>query len=199
MEHFFSVIKVFIEKHLIPTISSVVLTVLTILLFPSLSAIQNKTGQVLFWFFVFCCWFLVIHFAIWFVKRIKSKLWLAEQNEKRIKEAIENINSFYDQLSKDEKAIILTFVQNKNLPLRVRQVETFDGILSNKMKIFSISSSLSDAKSKEGEYWHLPAFQMLLSMGRTFEYDNFYFYKLKDDAYHDLKLAFDQQGKLGNF
>jgi len=199
MEHFFNVIKVFIEKHLIPTILSVVLAVFTILLFPSLISIQIKIGQPLFWLFVFFIWYLIIHVCICFVKKIKHKIWLDEHKEKLNNEAVTNLNALYDRLSKSDKNIILTFILNNNLPLKVREVDTFNCVLRSHQGLFNISKSLGDKLSGKNEYWYLPEYDFASSIGNHSWDNDFFLYKLKENPYHDFKLLFEQQGKLGNF
>lgn len=82
MEHFFSVFKIFVEKHFIPAITSLVLTIASILFFPSLRYIQNKVGLALFWLFIFCCWFLIIHYIKLMSKKLSARNQLVKQYER---------------------------------------------------------------------------------------------------------------------
>ena len=102
MDAFFGVIKVFLEKHLIPTVISLVLTVLSIVIVPSLSFLQQKIDVVLFWVFVFCCWFLVIHFFKWLVSKIRVGNSRFERYERNAADTSKAIHEFYDRLLPDE-------------------------------------------------------------------------------------------------
>ncbi|GEM_PF-6216668 len=198
MEHFFNVIKVFIEKHLIPTLTSVVLTVVSILLFPALSLIQNKTGLALFWLFIFCCWFLIIHFTIWIVKTIKARIILIKQSEEQKEKEIAKVNVFYDDLTPSDKAIINSFLSKRNLPLRTFIHDFFDdSILWTNNSIFYITPS--PVGMEEGTYWVLPNTATQYSSSSSFETDGSYLYKLKDAEYNELSFVYSKQGKLGNF
>lgn len=198
MEHFFSVIKVFIEKHLIPTIASVVLTVVSILLFPALSLIQNKTGLAIFWLFIFCCWFLLIHFAIWIVRKIKARILLVREHEERKREEITNVNSFFDNLTLDDKELITSFVLKENLPLRAIRYEVYDGsILGSHRKMFNVTPSPKGLE--DSSYWVSPSSMMQYSSDSSFETDGSHLYKLKEAEYDALRTIYLKQGKLGNF
>ncbi len=199
MEHFFNVIKIFIEKHLIPTIVSVVLTVVSILLFPSLSLIQNKTGQALFWLFIFCCWFLVIHFLKWFVGKIRVGSSRLERYERNATETSKAVHELYDRLSPEDKGILLNFIILKNKPLKVRDVDTHSGLLNEKREMFNITRASSELTAPNDEFWLLPILMALTSMNKSITGCEFYLYRMKDSAYELFKQIYDHNGKLGNF
>lgn len=117
-------LKIFVEKHLVPTIISVVAAILAFLFLPDdLSWVVEKLGRNWFLLLVAGVVFLLVELVIWFFSGLCSK-WHGVQNnayyrrceEKEAKEALEQWLTFVDKLSQEDRELIMTFIHTGNAP-----------------------------------------------------------------------------------
>ena len=208
MQNFSDLLKIFIEKHLIPTMVSVVSVILTLLLLPEENWIINKIGKSLFITLIFCVYFLVIQLIVKIIKAIEeliSKIsennYYNKQKEKENNEAIQKINEFIDQLSPEDKKILISFVKNGNKILidyeRIR-LNSYNSLLGNS-NIINVSTYVGDvSKIDRSVYWTTPELEQNVNSGMI-PLAGLKQYKIKDLVFNDLEFIYKTTGKLGNF
>ena len=208
MDKFADVLKIFIEKHLIPSVISIAGAILTLLIVPEDNWIIVKIGKLSVGILAFCICFLLIQFVIKIINGIKKAFnnvsefnYRMKQNEKENQEAIEHINEFVDQLTPEDKNILITFLRNGNKILIAFERMGFGGFNSlldntNIMNIATYDGDISDIDTTR--YWITSDLQQTLSQGMR-PVGGLKQYKLKDGFFHDLEIVYKTTGKLGNF
>lgn len=171
-------LKIFIEKHLIPTVVSVVVAILAFLVLPADYWVVEKLGKSCFLILVAGIIFLVIQLLIAIVKGIRHLCYKAdlarqcrENNQKKNKEAEEDWLSFGDKLSPDDRALIIRLLDNDNKPEIVH-----------------------------GSVWHSSGsiFNTNLII-QTQGHNGYTLYKLDERAYQALKSIYKQRGSITHF
>ena len=126
-------LKVFVEKHLVPTVISVVAAIIVLLILPSDYWMIEKIGKHLFFLGAAGVVFLAIQFLIVLEKGIghlRFKSFIRNENQKyRKQEADENLEawlSFVDRLPPEDRELILQFIQTENKPIRERGYRTYN-------------------------------------------------------------------------
>lgn len=121
------IVKMFLEKYLIPTVLSVVLTFVTYYKTPEDFSMLVKFTVVGYCVFAFCIWFLVIYAFIWIIKAfikgikaIKEKVDEKEyvnksllQDESRV---LEQLWTDVDGLSVSDYKLLVKFLETGNKP-----------------------------------------------------------------------------------
>lgn len=206
MEKFADVIKIFLEKHLIPSVISVAGSILTLLLIPEDSWIILKLGKALFVVLAFCVYFLFIQFLIKIISIIKKGISNIQEynykieNRARMNERnIQSIHELFDSLSTEDRNILLTFVRNGNkILINFEQFIDYDSVLHN-TDIMNVSEYPSGIWPIDFEhYWTLPRLKEILVRNKG-QLHGLWQFKLKDSAFHDFKAVYDSTGNLGNF
>ena len=110
MDKFADVIKIFIEKHLIPSVISIAGAIITLLMLPEDNWVVVKIGKMSVGILAFCICFLIIQFVAIIINGIKKAIsnvnefnYRMKQNEIENREAINQINDFVDQLTPEDK------------------------------------------------------------------------------------------------
>ena len=208
MDKFADVIKLFIEKHLIPTVISLTGAITTLLIVPEDNWIIVKIGRLSLGVLAFCVCFLVIQLMIKIVKGIKKGIsnvnevnYRLKQNELKNQEAINQLNEFVDQLTPEDKNILITFIKNGNKILIAYDRMGFGGFNSlldnsNIMNIAIYNGNISDIDTTR--YWITSDLEQMLHQGMR-PVGGFKQYKIKDGYFHDFELVYKTTGKLGNF
>lgn len=198
--------KVFIEKHLIPTVIAIAGAITTLLILPDNNWMIVKIGDLLFLILAFCLYFLLVQLLIKigrFVKTLPSKAdsnkYYTEQREKSNQEAIQHINEFVDSLSPEDKNTLLTFVKNGNkILISYNHHSSFDSMLENTNIVNHSAFRGNIAHIDESIYWIAPSLKDIYAQGMR-PIEGLSQYKIKDSIFHDLKLIYELNGKLGNF
>lgn len=208
MDKIADVIRIFIEKHLIPSVISITVAIIALLLMPEDNWIIVKIGKMLVFILAFCITFLIIQILILLINAIKNIIRKRNElyhrkklNKAEKKEAIDQINEFVDQLTPDDKKILITFIRNGNKTLialdRVRS-DSFNVLLYN-TKIMNIASYYNDIPVIDTtRYWMTSDLEQMLNQGMR-PIGEFKQYRIKDNVFHDLELVYKTTGKLGNF
>lgn len=171
-------LKIFLEKHLIPTTISIVSAIAAYLLLPSDFWMIEKLGKTWFLIFVAGIVFLAVQLLIAGVKNIRQLLYKADlmrENErlaqKKNEEELEKWLSFMDNLSPDDRALIIRLIENENEP-----------------------------EIEHGYVWHSPdsiyGTNLLI---KTKGHNGFTLIKLDERAYKNLKAIYDQRGSITHF
>lgn len=208
MDKFADVIKLFIEKHLIPSVISITGAIITLLIMPEDNWIIVKIGRLSVGILAFCICFLVIQLMIKIVKGIKKGISNVnefndrlKQNESENQETINQLNEFVDQLTPEDKNILITFIKNGNKILIAYDRMGFGGFNSlldnsNIMNIAIYNGDISDIDTTR--YWITSDLEQMLNQGMR-PVGGFKQYKIKDGFFHNFELVYKTTGKLGNF
>lgn len=122
-------IKIFFEKHLIPTILSLVLGTVVLLRTPKDNWILVELSKIWYWLFASGCIFIVVQLLIWVYKKLKSWQYYLdekkrnEEYQRRIdKENLEKWWDYIDSLDEEDRGYLKRFLKNKNQPIVVRGI-----------------------------------------------------------------------------
>lgn len=117
-------LKVFLEKHLVPTIISVVAAIVALLVLPADDWMIEKIGKTLFFSLVAGVVFLTIQFFVLLwkgIQHLKHRAYIfKEYKEMKVRENQENLEkwlSFVDKLSPDDREMIRQFIRTENQPI----------------------------------------------------------------------------------
>jgi hypothetical protein len=208
MDKFADVIKIFIEKDLIPSVISIAGALITLLIMPEENWIIVKIGKLSVSVLSFCICFLAIQLFVKIISGMKKAAsnvnefnYRMKRNEIENQEAINQINEFVDQLAPEDKEILLTFIKNGNKILIAYDRMGFGSLNSlldntNIMNITSYDGDISDIDTTR--YWITSDLEQTLNQGMRLV-GGFKKYKIKDSFFHDLELVYKTTGKLGNF
>lgn len=206
MEKVADVLKIFFEKHLIPSIISVVGSIMALFLVSSDNLILLKLGRNLFFILFFCLCFLFTQLVFLVIKAIskalkdyKERQFFLEQEERRNLEAKRKLNDFLDDLSPANKAVLMTFVQNGNkVLLNFRSNYSVGDLLSN-ANIVNSSAYSGDIRCFDKErFWITESLEQTLLQGMT-PIGELRQYKLREPYYEMFSSILRSEGKLGNF
>ena len=117
-------LKIFLEKHLVPTVISVVVAIITLLKLPTDYWMIVKIGKRLFFFLVAGIVFLFIQFLILLwngIQHLKNNAYISREHKKmKIREDQEHIEewlSFVDELPPEDRELIYQFLRTGNQPI----------------------------------------------------------------------------------
>lgn len=202
MEKLADVLKIFIEKHLFPTIISIAGSIISLLYITENNWILLKIGKTLFLILSFCIFFIIVQLFL----RVIKVMW-AEFNrlKKRIKQQkddqedmIENINELVDRLCPEDKALLVSFLKNGNKPLISFESFDFEGLLCNHF-IVNVSDYAGELLGvEERGYWITNEVN-----NKLLNYElNLYGlkqYKIRNEMFDDFMFVYGTKGRLGNF
>lgn len=206
MDKLADVLKIFIEKHLIPSVMSIAGALATYSLVAEDNWILLKLGNTLFIILAFCVYFLAIQFIFLIIRAIKKASsnmsqynYSLKQSEMHNQEAIRSIHEFVDSLSPEDKEILLTFIKNGNkILLDFERFCAFDSLLQN-TNIINSSVYTGDIQKIDRErYWITKSLEQTLRQGMR-PVGELNQYRLKEPIYHDFSSVYKLVGKLGNF
>lgn len=171
-------LKIFLEKHLIPTVISFVVAIVVLLKLPEEYWMIEKIGKTMFFILVLSVSFLVIQFIVFVYHNIQEKRIssyrkqinnIQAQNEE--KENMDKLIGFINNLPPEERQMIVEFIQSGNTP------KTYSGYrLRNPGSIFNTKAIVS-IKNKDGSTS----------------------YKLHDDFYAVIKKIYEDKGRITYF
>ena len=200
-------IKTFVEKHLIPTVISVVVAITSFLILPSDYWMIERVGKVPFALLVAGITFLVIQLLIFFFRKIcgwisnkSAEEYRFQNNIKLEKEALEKLWSSVDAFNQDERKILRNFIESENAP-----IERSSGIHHYGNSLFNSDWLVSTEEYREAEpvSFKLPEHKGTLVFKNSFDTGNtrtvVKIYKLREDIYGVLKYSMDKYGKISHF
>lgn len=170
-------LKIFLEKHLIPTAISFVAAIITLIKVPEDYWIIEKIGKTLFFILVLLLSFLAIQLVVFLFHIIQEKRFYSHQNylnviesAKEEQQSIEDLLSFVDKLPPEERKLIKDFIRTENFPkiLTGRMGGNPDSIFHTKAVV--------STKTNNG-----------------------IIYKLHDSFYFHIKKIYDEQGRISHF
>lgn len=181
MEKISEIFKIFLEKHFMPTVISLVISAIIYVFTPEDFCLFEKFSTLGYWLFVAGIIFILIQSLIFIkstgrnkkcAKLLQEKNKLAKQ--RKMKNNLECIWNFVDSLCDEDIKYLKNFLKNKNVPIVVRgnQFYTYGRLFTSTYII-----------SKEG----------FDNEGRYVKYI------LTSDFYEFLKFSAEEYGKIGHF
>lgn len=209
MEKIADLLKIFADKHLIPSTASLAVSILCVAFLPEALGISNSVGKFFYGVLIFCLFFLLLQFGKWIVKVFKGKITQKakrraedqenKQNEQtKEKESLEKLWKYVDSLSPQDKNYLRVFLKNENQPIELIYEEQGWGLLSNKKIVVSTEKTtraqFNNTMELDGRQIYIP---------NTMEYDEGYsnttLYKLSDDFYDLLRYSYDKYKRISHF
>lgn len=121
-------LKIFLEKHLVPTVISVVAAIVALLVLPTDYWMIEKFGKTLFFFLVAGVVFLAIQVFVLLwkgIQHLKHRAYISkEYKEMKIRENQEGLEewlSFVDKLPPEDRELIRQFLRTNNKPIVERR------------------------------------------------------------------------------
>lgn len=181
MERFTELIKIFLEKHLIPTVISFVTAAIIFAFTPEDFWLIDKFTKTGYFFFLAGVVFILIQLLIWIKNKMSEKAYLnyirksnAENTHKENMKAVESLWDFVDDLCDEDRNYLKTFLKSGNKPIVIRGNFHYPyGRLFNSEYVKKQKCS-----DQQGTYVK---------------------YVLDSNLYHDLKLSSEQFGKISHF
>jgi hypothetical protein len=207
MPKFIDILKLIIEKHLMPAIVSIAITILCVSFFPNILNISAKVGMIWYGILMFCICFSIIQLLIFLNKKRKfllEKNKIKRKNEKfyikQEKEAFENLWNFVDSLSLQDKKYIKMFLDTNNAPIEIESV-FIDSELLNNRDLVNCTEITSDQTFESIKNTKLNRNKILTEKGiRGIIFTSpKKIYKLKDAFFDMLKYSKENYGKISHF
>lgn len=200
-------IKTFVEKHLIPTVISVVVAISSFLILPSDFWMIERIGKVPFALLIAGVAFLIIQLLIFSFRKIcgwisnKSAEEYKFQNDVKLeKEALEKLWSNVDAFNQDDRKVLHEFLESQNAP-----IERSSGIHYYRNSLFNSDWLVSTEEYRETEpvSFNIPEHKAILVFKNSFDTGGtrtvIKKYKLREDIYNVLKYSMDKYGKISHF
>lgn len=199
-------IKTFVEKHLIPTVISVVVAISSFLILPLDYWMIERVGKVPFALLIAGISFLTIQLLIFFFRKIRG--WISNksaeeyrfQNDVEIeKAALEKLWSSVDAFSQDDRKVLRAFLESQNAP-----IERSSGIHYCGDSLFNSDWLVSTEEYRETEpvSFNPPKNKGVVTFNVFDTYSTRTVvkkYKLREDIYNILKYSMDKYGKISHF
>lgn len=205
MEKFFELLKVFLEKHFIPAVISIIAAILSIAVTPEDAKLIARIGKPQYAILFFCIAFVVIEFIVWIVKTIRKKVDKVRENnrhkkyqEVEMQEALENVWTLVDGMDPHDREMLMGFLKNNNLPICVKGELGGNCLLTSRYVVSTVVSNddkvtLNDPGGVLGNKGNR-IFVSEMSFGIQKRQ-----YKLRDDFYQILKYSYDRYGRISHF
>lgn len=209
MEKIADLLKIFADRHLIPSTASLAVSILCVAFLPEALGISNSVGKFFYGVLIFCLSFLLLQFVKYVVKVFKGMIARKakrraedkenKQNEQaKEKESLEKLWKYVDSLSPQDKNYLRVFLKNENQPIELIYEEQGWGLLSNKKIVVSTEKTtraqFNNTMELDGRQIYIP---------NTMDYDAGYsyttLYKLSDDFYDLLRYSYDKYKRISHF
>lgn len=207
MKELANILKVFVEKHLIPTVLAVGCAILTLIFVPSDFWMITKIGITWFGVFLFCAFFVVSQIVIKIFKAIahvihKSRIRSSEQERitKENRVALQQLWTLVDGMTPEDYDYLMQFIKSNNAPIEITGNTMYLGDRLFNSKFVNVTTkaikeerpSLSNNPLAKSGHLVMPIEGVVFSTVTKQ-------YKLKDDFYQILKYSYDKHGRISNF
>lgn len=199
-------IKIFVEKHLIPTVLSVVVAILSFLVLEPDFWMIERIGKVPFALLVAGITFLIIQLLIFCFHKVRdwiynkfAKKYRFQDDVKLENEILEKFWSRVDSFNQDERKILRNFIESENAP-----IERSSGIHYYGESLFNSDWLVSTEEYREAEPISFTppkkkgvmTFNVLDTYGTRTIIKK---YKLREDIYKILQYSMYKYGKISHF
>lgn len=199
-------IKTFVEKHLIPTVISVVVALTSFLILPADFWMIERIGKVPFALLVAGIVFLIIQLLIFLFRTIHG--WLSNKSAaeyrflndvKLEKEALEKLWASVDAFNQDDRKVLRGFLESQNAP-----IERSSGTHYYGNSLFNSNWLVSTEEYRETEpvSFNPPKNKGIVTFNVFDTYSTRTVvkkYKLREDVYNILRYSMDKYGKISHF
>lgn len=203
MKEFCEIIKVFLEKHLIPTVIAIGCSILSVALVPPSFWLNIKVGSTWFGVFCFCMYFTLIQIIIHTSKFINGKVsngnYERMQNAKKEKEFLESLWTLIDEMSQEDYNYLMKFIKSNNSPIEIVNTFYSCGCLFNSDYINVTTKRQSEEKLEAINYSNPKNGAVKIPIDRGMFMPAIKQYKLKPDFYDILKYSYETYGRISHF
>ena len=197
--------KVFAEKHLIPSVISIVGAIISLIFIPSDYWIIVKIGKFLFFILVAGVDFLVVKFLVFCWHKFVSyksdndlKQYYSQNATKSEKKNIEELWTAVDKFSPDDRKLLHEFLESDNAPITRSSGNRYFGnsLLASNWVVSTEEYGEEEQPIILSEKLKGKAIPIgAMSAGRAIVVK----YKLHDDIYSALKYSKEKYGKISHF
>lgn len=205
MEKFLDLLKVFFEKHLIPSILSIIVAIFSIAMTKEDATLLTRLGKPLYGVLFFCITFIIIEFSIWLSQIIKKAInnanesaWLEKENKSKMNEVLDNLWTIVDRMSVQDQEQLMNFIKNENTPICVKG--EYGGNC-----LFTSDHVISTVVPYKAERYVLDADGVFGEKGSKLKISGFPVsiptrqYKLKENFYQLIKYSYENYGRISHF
>ncbi len=180
------VLKIFLEKYLVPTTLSFVLACLAYFFIPSDYILRTKLGVILYGMFLWVSFFLTVILIKWLSTCLSTKISSSKSIKEHNRYAFEEMRSFVDTLDGDEYNILITMVKSGNAPLNIekRSYHEYAKLLDSPLLHSSPFNDLTRAHQSYMSYGYGAGIKK---------------YVIKDEYYTQLKYLLNEYGGISHF
>lgn len=201
-EKLLDLLKIFLEKYLVPTVIAIVFSFITYFITPTDNKLLLKFTIWGYAVFLFCVWFLCIEFVIWLVQKIQYHNYskgMEQRNKQRqaseLQEDLEWLWSEVDSFSASDYKLLLKFVKNENKPYVSSGTVYGDCLLNSKWVHKTVSKPekrvlIQSQRNPSSKAIPIPAYE---TVSATYQYI------LNNDIYRLLKYSYETYGKISHF
>ena len=196
-------LKLFLEKHFIPTIISVVVAIVVLVITPLDSWVIIKIGKVLYLVLSFGITILIIELLLFSFNRIRivnnnhrKKLRKQEERKREKEQEVKELWEFIDGLSPKDRQYIDGFLETNNEPIESwgQSYLAYDSLLSNREWVITTEISKYYDFSANEEITD----ETVIKENKLVPF-SFDLYKLKQDKFDLLKYSIEKYGRISNF
>ncbi|NCD09447.1 MAG: hypothetical protein EOL98_08485 [Negativicutes bacterium] len=196
MDAFSGAIKVFAEKHLIPSIVSLITGTIFYLLTPDDFWVLTKLNKIWYFLLISGCIFVLIQVIVLSfnkMQEIRYGLYNRNRVSSMGKAALEKLWTTIDEFDQEDRKLLIQFIESENEPYTVTgNVHYSSGKLLGSQYVHKIQGYKND-KSKNQTVERFDPLKMMVSS------DSYTQYVLIDGFYKVLKLSYEQFGQICHF
>lgn len=193
-------LKLFIEKYLYQTLISVVVSIFCVAFFPDIFGIYKRMGKFIYGIFLFCITFLIISIIIYFKTTIKKKIqqtkYEREKNSCELQEDLENLWTYVDSLSVEDRNYLKIFLDNGNAPIERNGYPFIQGLFTNTNIILCTEKEKKPIKTQNQDeiissetFYHI--YNSCVTQNKL--------YRLRNEFYELLKYSYENYHKISHF
>lgn len=204
VKEFSEIIKIFLEKHLLPTIIAVGCSILTIALVPQNYWLIIKLGNTWFGIFCFCLYFTLIQIVINISKLINRKAsnqkYEQKQNIIKNQEILEQLWTLVDEMNQEDYNYLIKFIKSKNAPIEISgNLHYSNNRLLNSKYVNITTKRESEEKLEAFNYSKPKDGTIKIPIERVIFTPAINLYKLKPDFYNVLEYSYETYGRISHF
>ncbi len=197
--------KVFAEKHLVPSVISVVGAIAALLFLPSDYWMITKVGKFLFFFFAAGVVFLVIKLLMWLWQKIRA--WFGKKEDKQYynhraskqeKMDMEELWTAVDSFGPDDRKLLKEFLDSNNTPIERPSGTRYFGksLLASNWVVSTEEYGEEEQTIILSDHLKGKAIPVgSLGIGKPLVVK----YKLRDEIFTALKYSKEKYGKISHF
>ena len=201
-EKLLDVLKIFLEKYLVPTVIAIVFSFIAYYVTPTDNKLLVKFTIWGYAVFLFCVWFLIIELVIWLVQKIQYHNYskgVEQRNKQRQAEewqqSLEFLWTDVDNLSSSDYKLLLRFIKNENQPYCSSGTPMGHCLLNSDWVHKTVSKPAKRVLIKSNQRTSSKAIPIPVyeTISETYQYI------LREDIYQMLKYSYEKYGKISHF